>query len=106
MSYVKCDVYKAPSNSGGKIWALPCASAVDCTFSGAIDRWENKKLTVNSLKATRERFELVKEKRAKGYFFIQTAFINLYNGLVLEDLDSIPISEQEVEKKKVNKRLC
>ncbi|KDN94635.1 hypothetical protein [Hydrogenovibrio marinus] len=97
-NWIECEVYCAPSSSGGKVWVCPAnMNQIPWTMSGTKARFDNSSLTVNTLNTPKDAWNFKEEKRQKGYSYFSTIWVESGTFRMRKDNPNIK-SESELER--------
>ncbi|GAB6071595.1 hypothetical protein JCM30760_26930 [Thiomicrorhabdus hydrogeniphila] len=90
-NYVECELYEAPSASGGKVWAVPkYRPTITVTLYGSATKfWNHKMATIREVKE-KDFNDAVQEKVNKGYIRqMKSVWIDFGSGEIsFEDPDN------------------
>lgn len=76
MSWIKCQVYHAPSSSGGKVWIVPMVNVADWTIAGKISAYKKGfGLNTFALNNPKDPATLVAAKLKKGYSYLEDVWV-------------------------------
>lgn len=71
----ECEVYLAPSSSGGKVWIAPKLGTVFWTLHGTYSRYKNGSTSLSQLSRSTSFSTLLREKIKKGYSFKEAIWV-------------------------------